>query len=502
MRPGARRPAAVRTVSPLTGLRRRSLGGVEVTAQSVAVTAPSMAMASAPVLVAAAAGNGTMYSYLIGTFVMLLVGYCVSQFAGRMAAAGSLYSFTAKGFGPSSAIASGVSLALGYALLAMSTLLLSAFYILQFTHRVGLGGTGTATATGATVALVIALAAAATLCMVRGVCLSARVALAVESVSIAGILVVLGVLLAKDGLHPDTRLLRASGTSVHGVAVGVAQAITSFVGFESAAALGAEARRPLLSVPQAVRFTAVGAGALYLLAAYTQLNSFGGTAEGLAASRTPLTDLAGQAGASWLSPVIDLGIAASGFACAAASATALTRLLFSMAREGVTARRLGRTHPRFGTPHVAIRVSMTAVAAVPVALVLAGTSPWDGFLYLVTISTFGYMLAYILVCLALPRFLARIGELTPGPLLAGPLAGAALCYVFAAYVYPLPAAPFYVIFWIFLSVVATAVVCHLAAARHTSERSARIGVYDETTAGDLFHADFGTDAPAGWRRVS
>src|SRR6266566_5097082 len=89
----------LRTHSPVAGLRRRTLGPWEVTAQSIAVTAPSAAMATTPMLVAAAAGPGTMYSYLISCVVVLLVGYCVSQFAHRMAAAGSLYSFTAKGFG-------------------------------------------------------------------------------------------------------------------------------------------------------------------------------------------------------------------------------------------------------------------------------------------------------------------------------------------------------------------------------------------------------------------
>src|SRR5207302_9194782 len=82
----------LRARSPLAGLRRRTLGSWEVTAQSVAVTAPSAAMATTPMLVAAAAGPGTMYSYLIGCVVVALVGYCVSQVAQRMAAAGSLYS--------------------------------------------------------------------------------------------------------------------------------------------------------------------------------------------------------------------------------------------------------------------------------------------------------------------------------------------------------------------------------------------------------------------------
>jgi amino acid transporter len=234
----------------------------------------------------------------------LLVGYCISQFARRMAAAGSLYSFTAKGLEPTAAIVSGVGLALGYALLSMSTLLLTAFYFLQFAHRAAL-------VVPTAVVVVISLGGVAAFCMIRGISVSSRVVLVVESVSIAGILVVLAVLVVRHGVHLDTRLLRASGSSAHGIGRGVALTITSFVGFESSAALGAEARRPHQSVPRAVMRTALGAGVLYRVSAYTQLDGFGGSASGLAARTTPLTDLADLAGIPWLSLVLDLGIAAS-----------------------------------------------------------------------------------------------------------------------------------------------------------------------------------------------
>jgi hypothetical protein len=42
-----------------------------------------------------------------------------------------------------------------------------------------------------------------------------------------------------------------------------------------------------------------------------------------------------------------------------------------------------------------------------------------------TVSAFGYVLAYVLACLAMPLFLRRIGELTTPPLVGGLLAAAA-----------------------------------------------------------------------------
>jgi hypothetical protein len=96
------------------------------------------------------------------------------------------------------------------------------------------------------------------------------------------------------------------------------------------------------------------------------------------------------------------------------------------------------------------------------------------------------MLAYILVCLALPRFLRRIGELTAGPLLAGVGAGAVLCYVFVAYTYPLPAAPYDLLLWVFAALVLGTLGWQLRLVRRDPRRAALIGVYDEPVLGDLF----------------
>ena len=173
----------------MAGLRQRSLGPVEVTGQSVAVTAPSVAMASTPALVAAQAGNGSLYAYLLAAVVVaVLTGYCVSQFARRMASSGSLDSFTARGLGPLPAAASAVGLLLGDALLAMSTLLLTASSLSELTVKLGLTGARHPVVDAAIVGMA---GLAVWACLVRGVRLSSRVALAVEGCSVLAIVVVL-----------------------------------------------------------------------------------------------------------------------------------------------------------------------------------------------------------------------------------------------------------------------------------------------------------------------
>ena len=63
----------LRSRSPVAGLRRRSLRPPGVFAQSVATTAPAGAMASTPLLVIAAAGNGALWSFAIAAVLVGLV---------------------------------------------------------------------------------------------------------------------------------------------------------------------------------------------------------------------------------------------------------------------------------------------------------------------------------------------------------------------------------------------------------------------------------------------
>jgi hypothetical protein len=57
-----------------------------------------------------------------------------------------------------------------------------------------------------------------------------------------------------------------------------------------------------------------------------------------------------------------------------------------------------------------------------VVLLAAGVAPRTVLAGSLTVSAMGYLLAYVLACAAMPRFLRRIDELTPGPLVGGVLA--------------------------------------------------------------------------------
>jgi amino acid transporter len=466
----------------MAGLDRRNLGPIQVFAQSVSGAAPAAAMAVIPAIVAANAGSATIWSLAIATGLALLVAGCIGQFTRRMAAAGSLYSLTAKGLGSAPALLCGTGLMIGYALLGMGSLTGAAMQTAALLARLGLPGADSPAVAMVAVVLLAGLVAA---CTVRGVRLSAGVVLLVEALSITLMLVVFGVLLVSHGIAPDRRQLVPSGPSgvgLGGVVAGVLPALGAFIGFEAAAAMGVEARRPFRTIPRAVRSTAALTGVLSLLAAYTQVAGFATVPGGLAGQAEPVRTLAAGEHLPWLSALLDVGLATSFLACSVATTTSLARLLFTMGREGVLPPVLGTAHRRFRTPHVAIAVAMPVLAVVPVLLFAAGLSPARALVPLLVIAALGYLLAYLLVCLAAPVFLHRIGELTSGAVVATSVIVPVLLVVLAAFMATAPVS---------VAALVTVAVLLFAGGRYGwlrarhPERLRAVGAYDETSAADL-----------------
>ena len=426
------RPATVRAFaarSPLHGLNRRTVGFADVLAQSVAAVAPAAASAMAVLMVADMAGGATVLVMAVATIIVFFVARTINQFTRRFAASGSLYTYAARGLGTIGGLATGAAIVLGYAFISIFALLGGAHYAMMFVTRLWPGLPATPVALGA----LVVEAAVLTIVLVRGIRLSSRVALVVEIVSVALILLLLIVLLVQIGpIHPAA-LFSADDISVSGIAGGAVLAITAFVGFESSATLGVEARAPLKNIPRAIVWSVGVAGIFYVIAAYTQIAGSAAIGVDGAASLALLDELASHFGLSAWAAVADVGIAASGLACAIASTTALTRILFTLARDRVVPARLGRTHRTHRTPIGAILLAVPVIVAAPIAVVAMGAPPWEAMKVVLPISAVGYIVAYALVCLAAPLFLHRIGETTPGAVVVAVSAAAALTGCLAVY---------------------------------------------------------------------
>jgi amino acid transporter len=472
----------LRTSSPVAGLGRRRLTFVQVLAQSVSAVAPSAVMVTLPALVIPGAGRATIEVFIAAAVLMTLVGYCVAQFATRMVAVSGLYSYIAKGLGPRAGFAGGWSLVIGYAAAAMASILGAASYS---TALLGYIGVPTSTAVVGVAAVVVGCLALAL--MIRGVQVSSRITLAVEAFAIVVASAVLIVAFAQSwGTERRVRVLDEPSWSSPAVGFALLIAITSYVGFESASTVAREARNPLTAVPRAVKWTPLVLGALYVGAAYLQLGGPVHQGDSLAIVLTlPSASGGVSPGLSEaLSILMDLGILASWLACVMGSTTALSRTLFAMGREGVLPTRLGRTHARFQTPHVALLAAVPVVVAVPIAYLLICGSPHDVLMGLLAVSAHGYVVAYILVCVATPAFLRRIGELTTAPIIFGVLTAAVMTalIVWAALSHTFFAGAATAAYAALMAIGAATFLVRVGRSR---SRLQNVGVYDEAVADDL-----------------
>jgi amino acid transporter len=370
--------------------------------------APSPGMMSAAAM-AAAMGAAAVPVIGLATLAMVLVGLAIAQFARRMAAAGSLYTYVSKGIGPAAGFLTGCALIVAYGSLVVMCLLGSGRRVVGF-----LTETGAVPATvGDAPALVVTalLGAAMTAIVVRGIRVSAALTLLLEAGSVAAALTAL-VAAAYRGADATPS---PSTLDVGVFAAALMTGIKALVGFESGCALSVEARRPFAVVPRVVLWTPVACGALFVVAAALHLV---GVARGGGGTGGPPLPV--------LPALVQLGLASSLFACAMASMNAVVRVLFSMGRERVTAPALGRTHTRYRTPYVAAYAMVPLAVGVPLALGLLGTSTRHVFGWLELLAVLAFLIAYLMVCLAVGPFLRRIGEATAGATGVAAIAAAAI----------------------------------------------------------------------------
>jgi amino acid transporter len=96
---------------------------------------------------------------------------------------------------------------------------------------------------------------------------------------------------------------------------------------------------------------------------------------------------------------------------------------------------------------------ITGIAAVLPVVVLAarGASGLDVYGWLGSLATYGFIVAYALVCVALPRYLRDHGVYRPGAQIIPWLAGAAMLLALLGNLYPMPEGPYGKLPYIYLA---------------------------------------------------
>lgn len=456
------------------GLAKSSVSSFEVTAQSVANVAPSAVIAFGPAAMAGEAAGGTWLSFVIASIGVFAIAYCIVVFAKRRASVGSLYSLARLSLGPSGSFVTGWALIIGVLAIASGSLAGAGFFVGRFLDSIGIS---TLEAPGWQVVLDLLLLGGALFLTITSVRRAALAAAFLEVLSIALIVIILVAVLIGSGNIIDTSQLKLEGASADGVVAAIVIAVLGFVGFESAAALGEEARDPERAVPRAIWRSAVLAALLYTFAAYAQVAGFGDPAK-LAASGSPMEELAQDVGLGFLRGVIALGFASSFFAVVVACMTVGARVLFGMAREGVAPAPLAKAHPTHRTPSTALIV-VTPIVALPATILVGnGNAPLDVTTWVDQVGVYGYMLSYVLICIAAPLFVRRV---SPKALVAtwacAAVGVAVMGYTFFKQLVPVPAYPLNVLPYVFIGALMVGVLAFAWLKLRDPEAAARAGTY-------------------------
>ncbi|HUD64118.1 MAG TPA: APC family permease [Candidatus Sulfotelmatobacter sp.] len=417
------------------GLRHEILSPMETLAQSVSTMAPTTTPAATIPLVCALAGNGTWLAYGLATGAILLVALCISRFAQHSASPGSLYNYASMILPPWLEATVAWSLLLAY--VATGSSVIAGFY--HYANLLLRDATGH----GFSAVLLSVLVTAVSIWIAfRDVKISARLMLWIEAASVTVIVAVVALLLVRQGSHWDWDQLRLSGMTGSGLRLGLVLALFSFVGFESATTLGSEARNPLKSIPRAVILSSLLGGAFFTVCAYAEVLGFHSVGQDLGASQAPMYVLARVGGVAIFGLLIDIGALVSLFAGTLACITAAARVLLLMAHKGLAHDLLRTTHAHNRTPSLAVVI--TGIAALLPVAVLAGrgASGLDVYGWMGSLATYGFIVAYALVCVALPRYLRDHGVFRAGAQVLPWLAAIVMALALIGNLYPVPEGPY------------------------------------------------------------
>ena len=283
----------------------------------------------------------------------------------------------------------------------------------------------------------------------------------IETISVVLIACVVALTIIRHGLHLDRAQFDLHRISPGGLRLGGMLAIFSFVGFESATTLGAEARNPLRTIPRAVIGSALLAGAFFLVCSYGEVLGFRGAPTSLASSTAPMRYLASRAGISFAGVIVDAGVLVSMFAATLACVIAASRVLLLMAHYGLAHGRLRQIHRHNQTPGAASVVAGLAALLPGAGLAARGVSGADIYGWMGTLAVFGFLTAYVLATVALAVHLRQRGRLGVGTGLLTTSGVVAMTVALVANLYPVPDAPYRYFPYVYLAyLAAAALLCY------------------------------------------
>jgi amino acid transporter len=438
--------------APVERLHTNALGLPALLFLCVAAIAPAASMLFNVPVMASQAGAATPLVFVLSSVGILLLGIPVVYFARRLSSAGGFYTWVRHGLG------SGAAFQVGW-------LMLGAYALFEAALQATVGGSLDITLSGLGFHLPGGWVAYAVIfTLIVGTLSYFDIKASVWVMAPFAVAEVLALILLNTAItlkggavgHDFVHTFTPAGATIKGVApggtlgIGIAMVlgILAFVGFETGAVYGEEARHPRRTIPVAIFSLLLFLTALYIWTSYSATIGLGwqhavDVLGNVNAAPQQYVTLAGAYVGRWLGIALIVFVVTSNFASSFAMHQAMVRYFYSMGREGILPRLFGKTHHTWRSPYLAtfaqsgftllvlvflglVIQHTNADGSISYALGIANGTTWQqtsgviSFGWLASIVTMCIILVYLLTNLAAPFFARSRKELRVFPHIVAP----------------------------------------------------------------------------------
>jgi amino acid transporter len=423
--PVAGGPSAVRHEEHTGRLAQNALGLPGVLFCIVTGAAPIAAMLFNVPVTVLGGGFASPAAFLIATVVLTIFAVGYIEMARTVTAAGGFYSFVSHGFGPIVGMGTAALISLCYVIFSCAVLGVTGYF----------ASTSVNAWFGADIPAWVYMAAIVVIISALAwfhIELTSKILGVFLVTELIGLLIFGFAVLFQGGdsgislspLNPAEIFDNSAAISAFGAgAAGVALfgAFWSWVGFEMAPNYAEESKDPKRIAAIAMYTSVIGLGILYIFISWMFVSGWGnqGAADAVASQYAgdiasafyPLTD---RYVGSGLTTVFEILIVTGSFACCLAFYNTASRYFFSMGREGLLPRALGKVHPSHRSPYLASMLVTVLMVLYAGAFTLSDTSTLAALLKLGTwsplLGVLGILAIQALVSFAIIRYFLTTGR--------------------------------------------------------------------------------------------
>ncbi len=341
-----------------------------------------------PGLVAVELGPAAIIAYLICSVTVALVFLCFAEAGSRISRSGGVYAYIEEAFGAFTGFIASILFWFGYSVLADAAI--TVIMVDALARAFPILGEPVPRAV-----FIIALLAFLAAVNVRGVKAGVNLYVFNTLVKLAPLLLLLCVGLFVMNIE---YLAIPEWPSAANIGAGTILLLYAFTGAESALNASGEIKNPAKTVPLGLL---VGLGGILLLYVGLQTVAQGVLGPELANNTdAPLVAVATEVFGDWGGKLLIAAVVISIYSTLSGELLGGPRIVFASARDGNLPKFLGKVHPKYRTPHVAIIFYATVIGV----FALSGT-----FKYLAIVATGAILLVDLGVCLAVLRLRQRDG---------------------------------------------------------------------------------------------